>query len=78
MRQLEALIRISESLARMALKPEAGPEQVEAAYALFYKSTINAMNAGLADVDLGEAQVGGRGGGRLNAVEPRGRPGGCV
>jgi hypothetical protein len=41
----------------MALKPEAGPEQVEAAYKLFYKSTVNAMNAGLADVDLGEAQL---------------------
>lgn len=35
------------------------PPKVERAYQLFYKSTVNAMNAGLADVDLGEAQARG-------------------
>jgi hypothetical protein len=40
-------------------KPTIPPKKVERAYQLFYKSTINAMNAGLADVDLGESNVRG-------------------
>lgn len=46
-RQLEALIRISESFARMSLAAEADDGHVAAAFDLFTKSTINAMNAGL-------------------------------
>lgn len=46
-RQLEALIRISESFARMSLAGEADDGHVAAAFDLFTKSTINAMNAGL-------------------------------
>jgi DNA replication licensing factor MCM5 len=46
-RQLEALIRISESFARMSLGAEADDGHVAAAFDLFTKSTINAMNAGL-------------------------------
>lgn len=46
-RQLEALIRISESFARMSFAGEADDGHVAAAFDLFTKSTINAMNAGL-------------------------------
>eukprot|EP00879_Flechtneria_rotunda_P030207 GHRR01032809.1.p1 GENE.GHRR01032809.1~~GHRR01032809.1.p1 ORF type:complete len:279 (+),score=93.72 GHRR01032809.1:426-1262(+) len=46
-RQLEALIRISESFARMSLEAEADDAHVAQAFDLFTKSTINAMNAGL-------------------------------
>lgn len=46
-RQLEALIRISESFARMSMSAEADDGHVAAAFDLFTKSTINAMNAGL-------------------------------
>lgn len=46
-RQLEALVRISESFARMSLAAEADDGHVAAAFDLFTKSTINAMNAGL-------------------------------
>lgn len=46
-RQLEALVRISESFARMALAAEADDGAVAAAFELFTKSTLNAMNAGL-------------------------------
>eukprot|EP00878_Enallax_costatus_P039247 GHUV01044817.1.p1 GENE.GHUV01044817.1~~GHUV01044817.1.p1 ORF type:complete len:595 (+),score=224.38 GHUV01044817.1:62-1846(+) len=46
-RQLEALIRISESFARMCASAEADDGHVAQAFDLFTKSTINAMNAGL-------------------------------
>jgi hypothetical protein len=46
-RQLEALVRISESFARMGLAASADDAHVAAAFDLFTKSTINAMNAGL-------------------------------
>jgi len=46
-RQLEALVRISESFARMCHAAEADDAHVAAAFDLFTKSTINAMNAGL-------------------------------
>ncbi|KAF8067409.1 MCM5 [Scenedesmus sp. PABB004] len=46
-RQLEALVRISESFARMGMAAEADDGHVAAAFDLFTKSTINAMNAGL-------------------------------
>ena len=42
-RQLEAVIRLSESQARMKLKPEVGSEEVEAAHYLFEISTIKTI-----------------------------------
>jgi len=57
-RQLEALVRISESLARMELSGEATPEHVAVAFELFKQSTMNAMNAGLINTDAGhQAEV---------------------
>jgi DNA replication licensing factor MCM5 len=52
-RQLEALVRISESLARMQLRPVATAEHVAVAFELFRASTMNAINAGLANAELG-------------------------
>lgn len=46
-RQLEALVRITESLARMELLKEASNEHAEEAIRLFTASTIQAKNAGL-------------------------------
>lgn len=54
-RQLEALVRISESLARMELSGEATPEHVAKAFELFKQSTLNAMSAGLINTDAGAA-----------------------
>lgn len=45
-RQLEAIIRISESLAKMALSPVARVHHVEEAIRLFSASTVNALNTG--------------------------------
>lgn len=45
-RQLEAAIRISESLAKMELKPFAREEHVEEALRLFQESTLKAAKAG--------------------------------
>ncbi|KAJ1988883.1 minichromosome maintenance protein 5 [Dimargaris cristalligena] len=45
-RQLEAIIRISESLAKMALAPIATEEHVEEALRLFRASTIDAVQTG--------------------------------
>ncbi|ETV97706.1 hypothetical protein H310_09591 [Aphanomyces invadans] len=45
-RQLEALVRISESLAKMHLKIEVSPENVEEAIRLFKVSTMNASQDG--------------------------------
>jgi DNA replication licensing factor MCM5 len=46
-RQLEAIIRLSESLAKMTLSTIVRPEHVEEAHRLFEVSTINASSAGL-------------------------------
>ena len=46
-RQLEAVIRISESLAKMTLSPIVTPAHVEEAHRLFEVSTLNASSAGL-------------------------------
>lgn len=48
-RQLEALIRISESFAKMHLLTEVTKEHVERAIKLFRVSTMNALQAGLAE-----------------------------
>ena len=45
-RQLEAVIRISESLAKMKLMPFAGEEQVDEALRLFQVSTLEAAMSG--------------------------------
>lgn len=42
-RQLEAVIRISESLARMKLRHEVTPEEVDEAHELFELSTLKAI-----------------------------------
>ena len=46
-RQLEAIVRISESLARMQLKPVAGPEHVDEAIYLFNQATVDALKSGI-------------------------------
>ena len=46
-RQLEAIIRIAESLARMQLKPVAGPEHVDEAIFLFNQATVDALKSGI-------------------------------
>lgn len=46
-RQLEALVRISESLAKMTLSAEAGEVHVAEAIRLFQVSTLDAANSGL-------------------------------
>ena len=46
-RQLEAVIRISESLAKMSLSPIVTTAHVEEAHRLFEVSTLNASSAGL-------------------------------
>eukprot|EP00798_Chlamydomonas_sp_ICE-L_P022234 gene22234-29301_t len=46
-RQLEALIRISESFAKMALQPVATLEHVEMSIQLFTKATMDAVKSGI-------------------------------
>eukprot|EP01138_Halocafeteria_seosinensis_P016423 gb/GECG01016754.1/.p1 GENE.gb/GECG01016754.1/~~gb/GECG01016754.1/.p1 ORF type:complete len:754 (+),score=107.58 gb/GECG01016754.1/:1-2262(+) len=46
-RQLEALIRMSEALAKVTLSPEATEEHVDEAIRLFRVSTMNAADSGL-------------------------------
>lgn len=46
-RQLEAIIRLSESLAKMTLSSVVTPDHVEEAHRLFEVSTLNASSAGL-------------------------------
>ena len=46
-RQLEAIVRIAESLARMQLKPVAGPEHVDEAIYLFNQATVDALKSGI-------------------------------
>ena len=53
-RQLEALARISESLARMELSPEATESHVEEAIRLFTLSTLDAANKNATGVALSE------------------------
>ncbi|KAI8083069.1 MCM2/3/5 family-domain-containing protein [Halteromyces radiatus] len=48
-RQLEAIIRISESLAKMSLSPVANEQHVEEAIRLFKYSTMDAVQSGGAD-----------------------------
>ncbi|KAG0289361.1 minichromosome maintenance protein 5 [Linnemannia gamsii] len=48
-RQLEAIIRISESLAKMTLSPRATEQHVDEAIRLFKFSTMDAVNAGTMD-----------------------------
>uniref|UniRef100_A0A7S0UW25 DNA replication licensing factor MCM5 n=1 Tax=Polytomella parva TaxID=51329 RepID=A0A7S0UW25_9CHLO len=60
-RQLEAVVRISESLARISLLPNAGPSHVDAAIQLFRRSTMDAVKSGVSQLggDLsGSAQLG--------------------
>ncbi|OLL22093.1 DNA replication licensing factor mcm5 [Neolecta irregularis DAH-3] len=47
-RQLEAIIRITESLAKMRLRPVAGEEEVDEAIRLFLASTMDAVGQGQA------------------------------
>ncbi len=56
-RQLEAMIRIAESLARMQLAPEAGERHAADAVALFEASTIDAMKSGLTTGALNAEQL---------------------
>jgi len=46
-RQLEALIRLSESVAKVQLATEAGPEHVREAVRLFEVSTLDAAKSGV-------------------------------
>ncbi len=47
MRQLEAIIRLSESLAKMELSPTVNAEHVKEAHRLFQISTMNAATSGM-------------------------------
>lgn len=55
-RQLEAIIRLSESLARMQLQPVASPEHVRSAVELFTAATMHAVRAGVTEVVFSEEQ----------------------
>lgn len=46
LRQLEAVVRIAESLAKMKLQPVAGEEEVDEALRLFQVSTLDAALSG--------------------------------
>ena len=48
-RQLEAIVRIAESLARMQLQPEATQAHVRHAVDLFKVSTMDAVRSGIMD-----------------------------
>lgn len=57
-RQLEALVRISESLARMELATVVQSHHVEQAIQLFASSTLDAVRSGLVDTQtFSEEQV---------------------
>lgn len=57
-RQLEALIRLSESIAKMQLAQEVNVEHVEKAIKLFKVSTMDAVRAGLTEgVEFSAEQV---------------------
>lgn len=51
MRQLEALIRITEAVAKSSLSPVATAEHVAEAVRLFRVSTLNAAASGLSSLD---------------------------
>lgn len=55
-RQLESLVRITESLARMRLDVLASRSDAEEAIRLFKTATVDAINSGVADQTLTEAQ----------------------
>jgi DNA replication licensing factor MCM5 len=55
-RQLESLVRITESLARMRLDVLAGRSDAEEAIKLFKIATVDAIKSGVADQTLTEAQ----------------------
>jgi DNA replication licensing factor MCM5 len=46
-RQLEAVIRLSESIARMHLQTMVKPQHIEEAHRLFKVSTLNAAASGM-------------------------------
>lgn len=48
-RQLEAIIRLSESIAKMHLQPIVLPQHVEEAHRLFRISTLNAAASGMSN-----------------------------
>lgn len=51
-RQLEALIRVSESFAKMSLQPTATLEHVEMAIQLFTKATLDAVKSGVTQYNI--------------------------
>eukprot|EP00658_Telonema_sp_P-2_P000399 TRINITY_DN10149_c0_g3_i1.p1 TRINITY_DN10149_c0_g3~~TRINITY_DN10149_c0_g3_i1.p1 ORF type:complete len:160 (+),score=35.05 TRINITY_DN10149_c0_g3_i1:142-621(+) len=55
-RQLESLVRITESLAKMRLEPLASARDAEEAIRLFKVATVDAINSGITEVPLSEAQ----------------------
>lgn len=56
-RQLEAIIRISESLAKMELNPHATKKHVEEALRLFKYSTMDAVNSGNAPEGMNRSEL---------------------
>lgn len=56
-RQLEALIRLSESFAKMRLSPAVTVEDVEYAIDIFQKSTADALQAGISDPSLTNSTI---------------------
>jgi len=67
-RQLEAIIRISESLAKLALSPVANESHVDEAIRLFLASTMDAVAAGERAVNHGALAAGGASGGGVSAA----------
>ncbi|CAG8496598.1 643_t:CDS:10 [Diversispora eburnea] len=55
-RQLEAIVRISESLAKMSLSPRVAEQHVDEAIRLFKKSTMDALQSGEVD-GISQAQI---------------------
>ena len=58
-RQLEALVRISESLAKMRLEEEVQPRDIQEALRLFKVSTMAANNVDKGGTDVTNASTGG-------------------
>lgn len=56
-RQLEAIIRITESLAKLTLSPIATEEHVEEAIRLFTASTMDAVDQGVASGTIGDGSL---------------------
>ena len=52
-RQLEAIVRIAEALAKMRLSPEATVDDVNEALRLFKVSTLSAAKTGIVSIMLG-------------------------